>query len=85
MTIKIDSKYLEALRDYLEALSTNRLHAVEVLHTKFDLAEQTSEKVKINCKSNELLGEAKAYRESAKKIDELLKELLEKFTVEEGS
>lgn len=85
MTIKIDSKYLEALRDYLEALSTNRLHAVEVLHTKFDLAEKTSEKVKINCKSNELLGEAKAYREASLKVDELLKELVEKFTVEEGS
>lgn len=85
MTIKIDSKYLEALRDYLEALSKNRLHAVEVLQAKFDLTDVVSEKVKINCKTNAMLGEAKAYHESSLKIDELLKELEEKFTVEESS
>ncbi len=85
MTIKIDSKYLEALRDYLEALSNNRLHGVEVLHAKFDLTDEMTEKVKINCKSNALLGEAKAYREASLKVDELLKEVEEKFTVEEGS
>lgn len=85
MTIKIDSKYLEALKNYLEALSNNRLHAVEVLHAKFDLTEETTEKIKIHCKTNAMLGEAKAYHESSLKIDELLKELEEKFTVEEGS
>lgn len=85
MTIKIDSKYLEALRDYLEALSKNRLHAVEVLQAKFDLTDVVSEKVKISCKSNGMLGEAKAYHESSLKIDELLKELEEKFATEEGS
>ncbi|MBP5775040.1 MAG: hypothetical protein J6W36_05035 [Clostridiales bacterium] len=85
MTIKIDSKYLEALRDYLEALSKNRLHAVEVLEAKSDLTDVVSEKVKINCKSNAMLGEAKAYREAASKVNELLKELEEKFATEEGS
>lgn len=85
MTIKIDSKYLEALRDYLEALSKNRLHAVEVLQAKFDLTDVVSEKVKINYKTNGMLGEAKAYHESSLKIDELLKELVEKFATEEGS
>ncbi|MBO7366745.1 MAG: hypothetical protein J6U28_08635 [Bacteroidales bacterium] len=85
MTIKIDSKYLEALRDYLEALSKNRLHAVEVLEAKSDLTDVVSEKVKINFKSNAMLGEAKAYHESSLKIDELLKELVEKFATGEGS
>lgn len=85
MTIKIDSKYLEALRDFLEALYNNRLYAVEVLQVKFDLTEEISEKVKIRCKSNAMLGEAKAYHESSLKVDELLTELVEKFTVEEGS
>ena len=86
MIIKIDSKYLEALRDYLEALSNNRLDLVGALQTKFDLTDVVAEKVKINCKSNAMCGEARAYHDASLKVDELLKELKEKFEVnEEGS
>lgn len=82
MIIKIDSKYLEALRDFLEALSANRLDLVGALQAKFDLTEDTAEKLKISRKSNSLLGEGKAYHESSVKVNELLKELEEKFAVE---
>ena len=81
MIIKIDSKYLEAYRDFLEALSVNRLDLVKALQAKFDLTEDTAEKLKISRKSNSLLGEAKAYHESSVKVNELLKELEEKFAV----
>ena len=77
MIITIDSKCLESLRDFLEALCTNRLDLVKALQTKFDLTENAAEKLNISRKSNALLGEAKAYHESSVKVDELLKELIE--------
>lgn len=82
MIIKTDSKYLEALRDFLESLSANRLDLVKALQAKFDLTEDTAEKLEISRKSNSLLGEARAYHESSVKVNELLKELEEKFAVE---
>lgn len=79
MIITIDSKCLESLRDFLEALSVNRIDLIQALQERFDLTENITEKIEINLKSTSLLSEVKAYHEASQKVDELLKELIENF------
>ena len=68
--IKVDSVFFRNLSAYLEKLSDIRVNQAKELHT-------------VNAQG--LLGEAKAYLDAKDELDNLLKELEEEFTVEEGS
>lgn len=85
MIIKIDSKFFEALAQYLHQLSNNRVTQAKALHAKYESLEDFKDRIRCTVEAQGILGEAKAYDRSAEEIETLLEELKEKFTVEEGS
>ena len=83
MIIKIDSKFFEALAQYLHALSNNRLTQAKALRAQYESLEDFKDRIRSTVETQGILGEAKAYDRSANEIETLLEELKEKFACEE--
>ena len=85
MLIKVDTLFFTALRDYLVKRSDIRLDAARSCHAKVNGSGTllTGDNLKLVNSASGLLGESKAYSDAAEELDKLIKELEEKFAVEE--
>ena len=83
--IKVDSVFFRNLSAYLEKLSDICLNRAQELHTKIDNSTDSIEIITWHTDAQGFIGEAKAYLNAKKELDELLEKLEREFTVEKDS
>ena len=81
--IKADSVFFRNLSAYLEKLSDICLNRAQELHTKIDNSTDFNEIITCHMDAQGFIGEAKAYLNAKKELDELVEKLEEHHATEE--